>query len=100
MPIINESFVINTRGHNDIIDITKHVQNCVYQHELKDDESLLICTTHYEENCIDKFSNITVKKIPQSLLKRCEFGKLEYNLNVTEEEQPLETEVENMEEDE
>lgn len=70
------------------------------QHELKDDESLLICTTHYEENCIDKFSNITVKKIPQSLLKRCEFGKLEYNLNVTEEEQPLETEVENMEEDE
>ena len=79
--------------------ITAELLNKI-QHELKDDESLLICTTHYEENCIDKFSNITVKKIPQSLLKRCEFGKLEYNLNVTEEEQPLETEVENMEEDE
>lgn len=79
--------------------ITAELLNKI-QHELKEDESLLICATHYEENCIDKFSNITVKKIPQSLLKRCEFGKLEYNLNVTEEEQPLETEVENMEEDE
>lgn len=42
MPIINESFVINTKGHNDIIDITKHVQNCVYQHELKD---ALVCVS-------------------------------------------------------
>ena len=36
MPVINESFTINTQGNNDIINITKHVQNCVYQHELKD----------------------------------------------------------------
>ena len=71
--------------------ITAELLNKI-QHELKEDESLLICTTHYEENCIDKFSNITVKKIPQSLLKRCEFGKLEYNLNVTEEEQSQDTE--------
>ena len=78
--------------------ITAELLNKI-QHELKEDESLLICTTHYEENCIDKFSNITVKKIPQSLLKRCEFGKLEYNLNVTEEEHQ-DTEVEDMEEDE
>ena len=77
--------------------ITAELLNKI-QHELKEDESLLICTTHYEENCIDKFSNITVKKIPQSLLKRCEFGKLEYNLNVTEEEHQ-DTEVEDMEED-
>lgn len=71
--------------------ITAELLNKI-QHELKEDESLLICTTHYEENCIDKFSNITVKKIPQSLLKRCEFGKLEYNLNVTEETQSQDTE--------
>ena len=42
MPIINENFVINTQGHNDIIDITKHVQNCVYQHELK---NALVCVS-------------------------------------------------------
>lgn len=40
MPIVNESFIINTKGNNDIVDITKHVQNCVYQHELKD---ALVC---------------------------------------------------------
>lgn len=42
MPIINESFVINTHGNTDIINITKHVQNCVYKHELKDG---LICVS-------------------------------------------------------
>ena len=42
MPIINENFVINTLGNNDIIDITKHVQNCVYQHALKD---ALVCVS-------------------------------------------------------
>ena len=53
------------------------------RYELKEDESILICTTHYEENC-NKYPNITIKKIPQSLLKRCEFGVLDYNLNVVE----------------
>ena len=42
MTIINEHFVINTVGNNDIVDITKHVQNCVYQHELKD---ALVCVS-------------------------------------------------------
>ena len=42
MTIINEHFVINTNGNNDIIDITKQVQNCVYQHELKD---ALVCVS-------------------------------------------------------
>lgn len=42
MGVINESFVINTVGNNDIIDVTKHVQNCVYQHELKD---ALVCVS-------------------------------------------------------
>ena len=74
--------------------ITAELLNKI-QHELKEDESLLICTTHYEENCIDKFSNITVKKIPQSLLKTCEFGALNYNLNIvkTEQEEEFEEEV-------
>ena len=42
MPIINEHFMIKTRGNNDIINITKHVQNCVYQHALKDG---LVCVS-------------------------------------------------------
>ena len=42
MPIIIEHFGIKTRGNNDIIDITKHIQNCVYKHELKD---ALVCVS-------------------------------------------------------
>lgn len=51
------------------------------------DESLLICATHFEEGVGSAYSNITVKKIPQMLLDRCEFGRLEYNLNIKDENQ-------------
>ena len=35
MSIINEKFVVNTKGFTDIIDITKMVQNYVYRHSLQ-----------------------------------------------------------------
>lgn len=68
--------------------------------KLEEDESLLICATHFEEGVGRAFSNITVKKIPQMLLNRCEFGKLEYNLNIVEEAQPEDFEEEEILEDE
>ena len=67
---------------------------------IEEDESLLICATHFEEGVGRAFSNITVKKIPQTLLDRCEFGKLEYNLNIVEETQPEDFEDEETLEDE
>ncbi|MFH1093950.1 MAG: site-specific DNA-methyltransferase [Candidatus Omnitrophota bacterium] len=50
--------------------------------EMKDGESLLICAKSFQKVCGDKYSQITVKKIPQMLLGRCEFGKEDYNLNI------------------
>lgn len=67
---------------------------------IEEDESLLICATHFEEGVGRAFSNITVKKIPQMLLDRCEFGKLEYNLNIVEEAQPEDFEDEEILEEE
>lgn len=67
---------------------------------IEEDESLLICATHFEEGVGRAFSNITVKKIPQMLLDRCEFGKLEYNLNIIEETQPEDFDDEEILEDE
>lgn len=67
---------------------------------IEEDESLLICATHFEEGVGRAFSNITVKKIPQMLLNRCEFGKLEYNLNIVEEAQPEDFDDEEILEDE
>lgn len=68
--------------------------------QINEDESLLICATYFEEGIYNKFSNITIKKIPQILLDRCEFGKLEYNLNIIEESQPEDFEDEEILEDE
>ena len=60
--------------------------------KLEESESLLICATHFEEGVGSAYSNITVKKIPQMLLNRCEFGRAEYNLNIIEEAQPEDVE--------
>lgn len=35
MTVINEKFVVNTKGFTDVIDITKSVQNSVYRHSLQ-----------------------------------------------------------------
>ncbi|MDE3840849.1 site-specific DNA-methyltransferase [Bacillus methanolicus] len=49
--------------------------------QMKEDETLLICCKAFNVNQED-FPNITFKKIPQSVLKKCEFGRDDYSLNV------------------
>ncbi|KAF0153570.1 MAG: Adenine specific DNA methylase MOD [Ignavibacteria bacterium] len=50
--------------------------------EMQSGESLLICCKSFSKACEDRFSNITIKKIPKMLLGRCEFGKDDYSLNI------------------
>lgn len=50
--------------------------------EMQPGESLLICCTAFQNECKNRFGNITIKKIPQILLGRCEFGKEDYSLNI------------------
>ncbi len=52
--------------------------------QMADGESLLVCCTAFQKECKGQFSNITVKKIPQMLLGRCEFDHDDYSLNVIE----------------
>lgn len=49
---------------------------------MQDGESLLICCTAFQKECATHAKNITVKKIPQMLLGRCEFNKDDYSLNI------------------
>ncbi len=51
--------------------------------EMQPDESLLICCKSFQEACQDRYESITVKKIPNMLLGRCEFGREDYSLNVS-----------------
>lgn len=50
--------------------------------QMGEDESLLICCKSYSKGVESKYSNISVKKIPQLLLGSCEFGKEDYSLNI------------------
>ena len=49
---------------------------------MQEGESLLICCTAFQKECTNHANNITVKKIPQMLLGRCEFDKDDYSLNI------------------
>ena len=52
--------------------------------QMKEGETLLVCCTAFQKECRNAFPNITIKKIPQMLLGRCEFNKDDYSLNIVE----------------
>ena len=45
-------------------------------------DSLLICAPAFDTGLNKRYDNITVKKIPQSVLDKCEYGVDNYNLNI------------------
>jgi adenine-specific DNA-methyltransferase len=50
--------------------------------EMQPGETLMICCKSFQAACKGKYGNITIKKIPQMLLGRCEYGKEDYSLNI------------------
>lgn len=64
---------------------TRHL-NSTYLDSIKDtmedDEYLIIACRSFDSGLDKAYGNITIKKIPQMLLSRCEFGKTDYNLNI------------------
>ena len=52
--------------------------------EMKDGEYLVIACKSYDSGIERAYNNIKVKKIPQYLLGRCEFGKDNYNLDIVD----------------
>jgi len=66
---------------------TKHVSRAYLNAiaaDMADGEFLVIACSSYDSGIANAYPNIKVKKIPQMLLKRCEFGKTDYALNVVE----------------
>lgn len=49
---------------------------------MEDEEYLIIACRSFESGLDRAYDHITLKKIPQMLLSRCEFGKTDYNLNI------------------
>ena len=50
--------------------------------EMEENEYLVIACTSYDKEIEGLHKNIKIKKIPEMLLSKCEFGKENYNLNI------------------
>lgn len=50
-------------------------------HDVGPDRSLLICCKAYDA-AADAFENLTLVKIPTSILQKCEWGRDDYSLNI------------------
>jgi len=50
--------------------------------EVGDDRTLLVCCTAWQGN-VAEFTNLTLKKIPNAVLSRCEFAHDDYSLQVS-----------------
>ncbi|MDU2417260.1 site-specific DNA-methyltransferase [Negativicoccus succinicivorans] len=64
---------------------TRHINNSYIESiksTMEDEEYLVIACKSFDGNISDKYPNITIKKIPQMLLSKCEFGRDNYNLNI------------------
>lgn len=64
---------------------TQHVTQALLnsiEETLNDSEYLIIACKSFDTNADKLFKNITIKKIPQMLLNKCEFGKDNYDLNI------------------
>jgi adenine-specific DNA-methyltransferase len=74
----DNSFLFVTTSH-----VSKELVESIYQ-TMADEEYLLIVCKSYDASLKNSFKNIKYKKIPQSILKNCEFGVENYNLNIIE----------------
>ena len=65
------------------IHLTEAVLDAIAK-EMREDEYLVIACKSYDADIERAYKNIKIKKIPQFLLGRCEFGKDNYNLNIVD----------------
>ena len=73
-------------NENSYLFVTTRHLNSTYLDSIKDTmedgEYLIIACRSFDRRLDKAYDNIAVKKIPQMLLERCEFGKTDYNLNI------------------
>ena len=73
-------------NENSYLFVTTRHLNSTYLDSIKDTmedgEYLIIACRSFDSRLDKAYDNIAIKKIPQMLLERCEFGKTDYNLNI------------------
>ncbi len=71
-----KSFIFTTTTH-----LTAEYLDEIAEH-FTDEEFLVINCKSFDGNISNNYKNIKIKKIPQSILGKCVFGKDNYNLNI------------------
>ena len=66
-----------------------HDQLRAISEDVGPERTLLVCCKAFNARA-DAFENLTVKKIPQAVLSRCEWGRDDYSLRITEAPRPPE----------
>ncbi len=64
---------------------TMHIDSSLLDkiaNDMTKDEFLIIACKTFDEECSKLYKNIVIKKIPEMLLGKCEFGKDDYSLNI------------------
>lgn len=73
-------------NENSYLFVTTRHLNGTYLDSIKDtmqdDEYLIIACKSFDSGLNKAYDNVVIKKIPQMLLNRCEFGKDDYALNI------------------
>lgn len=70
------SYLYTTTNHID----SKYLESIAST--VNDDEHLLIACTSFDEGLNKKYKNISIKKIPQMILSKCEYKEEGYPLNI------------------
>ena len=58
-----------------------HEQLAAISEEVGDERTLLVCCKAFRANA-EAFPNLTIRKIPQAVLRKCEWGHDDYSVNV------------------
>jgi adenine-specific DNA-methyltransferase len=58
-----------------------HEQLAALSEAVGDERTLLVCCKAFRANA-DAFPNLTIKKLPQAVLRKCEWGHDDYSFNV------------------
>jgi adenine-specific DNA-methyltransferase len=84
-PSENHYWMQGRSSETDFIYVTTqsltHEQLAALSETVGDDRTLLVCCKAFRASA-DAFPNLTIKKIPQAVLRKCEWGHDDYSLNV------------------
>lgn len=72
-------------GRDYLLATTQHVTRPLLdavREEMQEGETLLICCRSYDRACASAWPDITLRKIPNMLFERCEWGRDDYSLHI------------------